>query len=337
MNIKENYSLKSLNTFGLKVDAKYFTTVASVDEIREAVLFAKKKNVPLLVLGGGSNILFKGNFSGLVVKNEIKGISVVKETGDAVFVRVSGGEIWDDFVSYCVDNGWGGVENLSLIPGSVGAGPIQNIGAYGVELKDSFVELDALFLKTGDVKTFLKSECEFGYRSSIFKKKLKGEVVITSLIFRVDKQPQLKTEYGAIENELAAIGDSNITVQDVRNAVIKIRRAKLPDPQELGNAGSFFKNPVITVEKFEKLKSSFPDIVSYKQNDNYKLAAGWLIDKCGWKGKRAGEAGVHVNQALVLVNYGNATGTDILNLAGKIQQSVFNKFGVELEREVNVV
>jgi UDP-N-acetylmuramate dehydrogenase len=338
MKIKEKYSLRSLNTFGLKVDAKYFTVVASHDEIKEACLFAKDKNIPFLVLGGGSNILFKDDFQGLTVKNELKGLSVIDETDDYVIVKVMGGEVWDDFVKYCTEKGWGGVENLSLIPGSVGAGPVQNIGAYGMELKDSFVELDAFFLKKGKIKTFLKEECDFGYRTSIFKKRLKGEVFIESVTFRLNKKPVLKTGYGAIEDELSAITDRKITVQDVREAVIKIRRSKLPDTADIGNAGSFFKNPVVSETVFSELRERYPEIVSFRQPDGrYKLAAGWLIDKCGWKGKRAGDAGVHSRQALVLVNYGNATGEDILNLARKIEQSVVERFGVKLEREVNVI
>ncbi len=338
MKIMENYSLKSLNTFGLKVDAKYFTVVASLDEIKQAGKFADKKAVSLMVLGGGSNVLFRDDFPGLIIRNNLKGISVIDETDDLVYVKVMGGEVWDDFVSFCVGNDWGGVENLSLIPGSVGAVPIQNIGAYGVELKDSFFELEAWFWKSGEVKVFSKNECEFGYRSSIFKKKLKGEVIITSVTIRLDKKPLLKTGYGAIENELAGINDRKRTVNDVRNAIINIRRSKLPDPVELGNAGSFFKNPVVSSTKLSKLKEEYPEIVSYQQRDgNCKLAAGWLIDKCGWKGKMVGDAGVHTDQALVLVNHGNATGNEILILAKEIQESVFVKFGVELEMEVNVV
>ncbi len=338
MKIMENYSLKSLNTFGLKVDAKYFTVVASLDEIKQAGKFADKKAVSLMVLGGGSNVLFKGDFPGLIVRNNLKGISVIDETDDFVFVKVMGGEVWDDFVSFCVGKGWGGIENLSLIPGNVGAVPIQNIGAYGVELKDTFFELKARFWKTDKMETFSKNECEFGYRSSIFKKKLKGEVIITSVTFRLDKKPILNTGYGAIENELEGIINREITVRDVRNVIINIRRSKLPDPVELGNAGSFFKNPVVSPTKLLELKIEYPEIVSYQQADSsYKLAAGWLIDKCGWKGKRAGDAGVHTEQALVLVNYGNATGNEILNLAKEIQQSVFDRFGVILETEVNVV
>ncbi len=338
MKIMENYSLKSLNTFGLKVDAKYFTVVASLDEIKQAGKFADKKAVSLMVLGGGSNVLFKGDFPGLIVRNNLKGISVIDETDDFVFVKVMGGEVWDDFVSFCVGKGWGGIENLSLIPGNVGAVPIQNIGAYGVELNDTFFELEAWFWEKSEMKIFSKNECEFGYRSSIFKKKLKGEVIITSVTFRLDKKPILNTGYGAIENELAMIKDREITIRDVRNIVIDIRRSKLPNHEVLGNAGSFFKNPVVSSAKLSELKTEYPEIVSYQQADgSYKLAAGWLIDKCGWKGKRAGDAGVHTEQALVLVNYGNATGNEILNLAKEIQQSVFDRFGVILETEVNVV
>ncbi len=338
MKIMENYSLKSLNTFGLKVDAKYFAVVASLDEIKQAGKFADKKAVSLMVLGGGSNVLFRGDFPGLIVRNNLKGISVIDETDDFVFVKVMGGEVWDDFVSFCVGNGWGGVENLSLIPGSVGAVPIQNIGAYGVELKDNFFELEAWFWKTSEMKIFSKNECEFEYRSSIFKKKLKGDVIITSVTFRLNKKPKFKTDYGAIKNELKNINNGKISVNNVRNAIINIRRSKLPDPADLGNAGSFFKNPVVSLVKLSELKTEYPEIVSYQQVDgNYKLAAGWLIDKCGWKGKRVGDSGVHTEQALVLVNYGNATGNEILNLAKEIQKSVFEKFGVILEKEVNVV
>ena len=338
MEIKENHNIKSLNTFCINVDAKYFVEVASIADIREICEFTTQKNIPFLILGGGSNILFTKNFDGIVVKVNLKGIEMVKEEEDYFFIKAFAGENWDEVVQYCVDRNLGGLENLSLIPGNVGTSPIQNIGAYGVEVKDHFHELEAIDWETSDIIKFKAEDCGFGYRNSIFKNELKGKVIITSVSFRLDKNPVLKTEYGNIKAELDVIKPKELSIKTVRDAVINIRRKKLPDPDEIGNAGSFFKNPVVTEKKYRELKIAFPGLVSFHQADgNYKVAAGWLIDQCGWKGKRVGNTGVHEKQALVLVNYGDATGENILELSEKIKLSVLEKFGIELEREVNIV
>ena len=338
MEIKEHYNIKQLNTFGIKVDAKYFTEVASVSEVKEAVEYSERLKLPVLILGGGSNLLFTKDFNGIVIKINLKGIAKLGEDDRQVYIKASAGENWDEFVNYCCDAGYYGLENLSLIPGNVGASPIQNIGAYGVEIKDHFHELEFYDFAKRGIRVFINSDCNFGYRNSIFKNELRQKGVVLSVTFKLDKIPAFKTEYGAIKEELDRMELVNLTAKDIRKAVIKIRRSKLPDPAETGNAGSFFKNPVVTIKKYNELLARFPKPVSYKQYDgSYKLAAGWLIDQCGWKGYREGDAGVHKNQALVLVNYGNATGKEIYNLSEKIKTSVFKKFGVELEREVNVI
>lgn len=338
MEIKEDYNIQPLNTFGINVDAKYFTEVASIPELKAAVEFADQKNLTILILGGGSNLLFTSDFDGLIIKINFRGIELIKEDSNFVYVKASAGENWDDFVNYCCEAGYDGLENLSLIPGNVGASPIQNIGAYGVELKDHFEELDFYDCATKEVNTIKKSACDFGYRSSIFKKNLKNNGVILTVTFKLNKIPIFKTEYGAIKEEFERMGVVNVTAKDIRNAVIQIRESKLPDPEEIGNAGSFFKNPVILKEKFNELKKQFNNLVSFEQDDGtYKLAAGWLIDQCGWKGFRKGDAGVHAKQALVIVNYGNAPGKEIIELANEIADSVFVKFGVKLEKEVNII
>jgi UDP-N-acetylmuramate dehydrogenase len=337
MNMINNHSLKPYNTFGINVDAKYFIEVASVAEIKEVIEYINIHKIPFLILGGGSNILFTSDFDGLVIKINLKGIDLVQEDDDHYFLKVQAGENWDDLVKYCVENNYAGLENLSLIPGCVGACPIQNIGAYGVEMKDHFQELEAFDLTDGSIRTMSKTDCRFGYRSSIFKNELKGKVIILSVTFRLDKLPVLRTGYGAITDELNKMEVKERSIQSIRNAVINIRRSKLPDPTEIGNAGSFFKNPTVSPVFRNKLLKSHPGMVSYSQsNGDYKLAAGWLIEQCGWKGKRIGDAGVHGKQALVLVNYGKATGKEILDLADEIKKSVFETFGVLLEREVNV-
>lgn len=338
MEIKTEYPLKTLNTFNIKVDAKYFMEVASPADIRQGVDFAKTQNIPLLVLGGGSNLLFTKNFDGLVMKVNVNGVKIVREDEDFVFVKVGAGEIWDDFVAYCVENNMAGLENLSLIPGNVGASPVQNIGAYGVEMKDLFESLEYFEFETGKTINFTNSECQFGYRNSIFKKKKKGKGLVLSVTFKLRKIPEFKTAYGAIREELTRLGVDKPTLKAMRNAVINIRNSKLPDPEEIGNAGSFFKNPTVPAEIHNLLAGEHPGLVSYPQAKNaYKLAAGWLIDQCGWKGYRKGDAGVHENQALVLVNYNNATGREIYELSQNIKESVMNTFHVELEREVNVI
>ena len=338
MEIKEHYNIQSLNTFGIRVDAKYFAEVASIEEIQQALSFAMKLKVPILILGGGSNLLFTEDFNGLILKINLKGISLLNEDDKHFYVKVFAGENWDDFVSYCCESGYDGLENLSLIPGNVGASPIQNIGAYGVELKDHFYELEFYNFNSQEVKIIQKAACEFGYRNSVFKNELKQKGVVLSVTFKLDKNSIFNTDYGAINDELDNMGVKNYTAMDIRKAVINIRRSKLPDPEEIGNAGSFFKNPVVTYEKYKELLEKFPNLVYFKQNDGtYKLAAGWLIDQCEWKSYRKGDAGIHAKQALVLVNYGDANGAQILSLAKEVSNSVFAKFGVELEKEVNVI
>ncbi|RLD60652.1 MAG: UDP-N-acetylenolpyruvoylglucosamine reductase [Bacteroidetes bacterium] len=337
MNLKRNYPLKNFNTFSINVDAEYFVEVASIEELTASVDFINSEKIPFLILGGGSNILFTQNFKGLVIKLNIHGIEVIDQDNNHVYIKSGAGENWDEFVQYCVDNKWGGLENLSLIPGNVGASPVQNIGAYGVEMKDHFYELEYFNIEKKEIRTFRFDDCNFGYRNSIFKNVLNGKGVVTSVTFKLDKTPEFKTSYGAISTKLDRMGVTDVTLKDLRQAVISIREIKLPDPDEIPNGGSFFKNPVIDTNQFQKIKAQFPEVVSYKQDEeNIKLAAGWLIDQCNWKGKRIGDAGIHKNQALVLVNYGNASGLDIYELSEKIKQSVFDKFGVVLEREINV-
>lgn len=338
MTVHENYSLKTLNTFGIDASARYYTQASSVAEFQEIISTATYKNTPKLILGGGSNLLFTKNFDGLVLKNNLKGISIVKETEDHYYVKAAAGEVWHQFVMYCVEHNFAGLENLSLIPGNVGASPMQNIGAYGVEIKDSFYELEALHIQDNTLHTFSNADCKFGYRESVFKRALKNQFIIVSVTFKLLKKPVFNTSYGAIEKELQVMGIQVPSIQSISKAVCNIRSSKLPNPAEIGNAGSFFKNPEISADKLNSLKTQFPELVSYDlPNGNAKLAAGWLIEQCGWKGKTIGDAGVHKLQALVLVNYKNATGAEILALSQQIMDSVQHKFGVELEREVNII
>lgn len=338
MNILENYSLKQLNTFGIDVLTKYFVELNSVREFQELLATESVKKFPRLILGGGSNILFTKNFTGIVLKNNIKAIELINEDEDHYYVKVGAGENWHQFVLYCVNHGYAGIENLSLIPGNVGAGPIQNIGAYGVELRDVFHQLEALHIESMQIEKFDNETCKFGYRESIFKHERKDKYVITSVTFRLNKVSKFNTNYGAIEKELEVMGVKELSISAISKAVCNIRSGKLPEPVKIGNAGSFFKNPVVFNSKFDLLKKDFPDIVGYKNSETEtKLAAGWLIEQCGWKGKTFGDAGVHKNQALVLVNYGNAKGSEIYELSEKILNSVKEKFGVELEREVNII
>jgi len=344
MKVLENISLKSFNTFGIEASCRYFVEVYSdrdfIDllEIIDSPGDNKLSSLPLLILGGGSNILLCEDFDGIVIKNNIKGIGVVRETDDHVFVKAGAGESWHEFVMHCIDKGYGGIENLSLIPGNVGASPMQNIGAYGVEIKDVFEELEAIHIKTGELKTFTNEVCKFGYRESIFKNKVKGEYFICNVTYRLNKKPKLNTTYGAIEKELVNMGVQDVTIKEISQAVINIRQSKLPDPAEIGNSGSFFKNPIISNELFEAVQQNHPEIVNYPVNGNKtKLAAGWLIEQAGWKGKTFGNYGVHKKQSLVLVNYGGAKGSDIYQLSEDIMHSVFDKFGIELEREVNIL
>ena len=346
MQIQENRSLKKYNTFGIDVCAKYFTEFNSESQLEEALEFNRQQttNNKLLTLGGGSNILFTKNFDGLVLKNEIKGIEVVNEDEEFIYVKAGAGENWHRFVLYCIENNFCGVENLSLIPGNIGASPMQNIGAYGVEIKDVFYCLEAYHLQEKKLVTFNLSDCAFGYRESVFKNKYLNQFIITSVTYKLNKQPTFNTSYGAIEQELEKMGITQLNVKAISDAVINIRNSKLPNPKEIGNAGSFFKNPEISSHRFKELKQVFPTIVGYQlPNNNVKLAAGWLIEQCGptngtsWKGFRNGDAGCHGKQALVLVNYGNAKGNEIYTLSTQIVDSVKEKFGVELEREVNII
>jgi len=337
MNLLENYSLKKLNTFGIDASAKYFLEVDSIPAIQSYLEDKKINAEPRLILGGGSNMLFTKNFDGIVVRNCIKGIELLKEDSEYYYVKAGAGESWHGFVMHCIGKNYAGVENLSLIPGSVGAAPIQNIGAYGVEQKEVFFELEAIDLKEKKSIKINKSDCQFGYRDSIFKREAKGKYIITSVTFRLLKKPKLNTSYGAIDQEMEKMGVKEVSIAAISQAVCNIRRSKLPNPEVLGNAGSFFKNPTISAEQFHAIKAKFPNVVAYPSDANFKLAAGWLIEQCGWKGKQVGNTGVHKDQALVLVNYGNANGAEVFELSGKIMESVKVKFGVELEREVVVV
>jgi len=332
----EQQSLRAFNTFGVEAKAQWFAAFDSAEALR-AIL---SERLPLaFILGGGSNLLLTRDVSGLVAKNEISGILVESETEDSVLVSAGGGVVWHPFVQWCVTRGYGGIENLSLIPGTVGAAPIQNIGAYGVEIKDVFEYLEALELATGKITIFRAADCRFGYRDSVFKQEFKGQYCILKVAFRLTKsQHQLQTTYGAIGETLAAMGVANPNIASVSDAVIHIRTSKLPDPAQLGNAGSFFKNPEIDAAQFSDLQQTFPNILHYPTGEGrQKIPAGWLIEQCGWKGKRFGDAGCYEKQALVLVNYGHATGQEILALAHTIIASVEAKFGISLTPEVNLI
>lgn len=338
MTISSNISLKPYNTFGISASAKYFTSVNSIEEIQELISTELYKTNSRLILGGGSNLLLTKDVNALVIKNNLKGIEVVKETPEYVFVKCAAGEVWHEFVMWCIANNYAGLENLSLIPGCTGASPMQNIGAYGVEIKDSFYELEAIHTITGERKIFTKNECEFGYRESVFKRKYKDQFIITSVIYQLNKKPIFHVEYGAIKQELDNMKVSELSIKAISQAVINIRSSKLPNPKDIGNAGSFFKNPEVTPATYERLKHEFPTLVAYPlENNNYKLAAGWLIEQSGLKGYRTGDAGVHKLQALVLVNYGNAKGKEIYDLSTHVLETVKQKFGVDLEREVNII
>jgi len=330
-----NQSLKQYNTFGIDVKAAYFARLTSVTQLA-GLLEENKKDI--FILGGGSNLLLTKKVNALVLKNEIKGIKVVRNFKKSVHVAVGGGENWHQFVLWTIKKGLGGIENLSLIPGTVGASPIQNIGAYGVELKSVFHKLEAVNLKSGKLEVFKKEDCNFGYRDSVFKRKLKGKYCITKVYFKLSKFPKVNTSYGAISKMLADSKIETPTIKDVSDAVIKIRSSKLPDPTKLGNSGSFFKNPEVSKTKFNKLKKKFPNIVFYNMpNGKIKIPAGWMIEQCGWKGKRIGNTGSHARQSLVLVNYGNAKGIEVKRLAYKIIDSVNLKFGILLTPEVNIL
>ncbi|WP_127138469.1 UDP-N-acetylmuramate dehydrogenase [Flagellimonas oceanensis] len=337
MNIQENISLKNYNTFGIDVKAKFFVEITGLVQLQKALeLKAYPKK---FIISGGSNMLLTKDIDALVMHIQLKGITVVEEDEDSVEVKVMAGENWHDLVMWSLEQGYGGLENLSLIPGNVGTAPIQNIGAYGVELKDLFVSCAAMDVKTGELEGFDNEACEFGYRDSIFKNKAKGKYIITSVVLKLTKKNHvLHTGYGSIENELKNRGIVHPTIQDISDAVIAIRRSKLPDPEEIGNSGSFFKNPIISKKAFDKFIKRNPNAPFYEVDENqYKIPAGWLIEQCGFKGKRFGDAGVHEKQALVLVNHGNASGKEILDVAQKIQEEVQKKFKIKIRPEVNII
>jgi UDP-N-acetylmuramate dehydrogenase len=338
MKFERDFSLKPYNTFGIDVKARIFVRFDSVQELQDLLQRPEVRDEPKLVLGGGSNVLFTKDYDGVVLLNGIKGMEIVREDADYAYVQAGGGESWHDLVLFCLEHNLGGIENMSLIPGTVGAAPLQNIGAYGVELKDVFEQLEAVHLPSGEVHTFDHAACEFGYRESVFKHRLKGQYIVTTILLRLRKQHTLNTTYGAIQTTLQEMQVQQPTIQDVSAAVCHIRRSKLPDPAQIGNAGSFFKNPEIPLLLFDVLKEKHPDMPAYPVSESsVKVPAGWLIEQCGWKGKTLDNYGVHKNQALVLVNYGGATGDKLLQLAHDIIQSVQEKFGITLQPEVNIL
>jgi len=321
MYVQRNQSLKKLNTFGIDIKAKYFFKADDIDDLKNILLSPAFKKMPKLILGGGSNVLFTKDFDGLVLKNNFKGMRFIREDEQFVWVEIQGGEEWHDFVLFCLEHNWAGAENLSLIPGSVGAAPMQNIGAYGIEIESIFDHLLAIHLETGQLRSFTKEECQFAYRSSIFKTSLKGQYFILNVTFKLNKQPNFKVSYGAIQKVLAERSyENNLNIQKVSEVICDIRKSKLPDPKVLGNSGSFFKNPIIEKKLFENIQSQYEQAPSYPAGDGFvKVPAAWLIEQCGWKGKKIGQTGTYKNHALVLVNHGGATGQEIFDLAQKIQ------------------
>ena len=336
-NILHKYSLKNYNTFGIAAKAKYFASFSSEAELTALLKNNICKTEPLFILGGGSNILLTQDFKGIVLANNIKGIDVISEDEESTSIAVGAGEVWHDFVLWSINQNLSGIENLALIPGLVGASPMQNIGAYGTEVKDVITKVSYIEIETGLQKEITTSECNFGYRNSIFKEELRGKVVITKAVYKLSKTPLNNIKYGAITEELKRL-KKQPSPASIAQAVINIRSSKLPDPKVLGNSGSFFKNPIIETSQFEEMKKEFPEMVGYTISESKtKIAAGWLIDNAGLKGYRKADAGVHKNQALVLVNYGNATGTEIINLAKEVQQKVKEKYGISIEPEVNIL
>ena len=338
MNIIENYPLLKLNTFGVDVKAKYFTSINTINELIELTKTNVFKDLELLILGGGSNILFTKDFDGLVILNNIKGKEIIDQNQQSIFLKIGAGENWHELVMYCVENGWGGIENLSLIPGNTGTAPMQNIGAYGVEIKETFIELEALEISSGKIVKFNNSDCEFGYRESVFKNKMKNQYIILNITLELKKNPVLNINYGDVKAILESQNIKNPAIKEVSNAIISIRQSKLPDPKKIGNSGSFFKNPIVSLNQLELIKKKYPNVVNYEINENeFKIAAGWLIERAGWKGKKFNNYGIHEKQALVLVNYGLANGMEIFELSEKIILDIKDKFGITLEREVNII
>jgi UDP-N-acetylmuramate dehydrogenase len=338
MQIHSNFSLRHLNTFGLESEARYFVEARTIEELTEILLDPVWQQTPKFILGGGSNVLFTRNVDALVIHPVIKGIEKIREDEEHVWLKVGGGEVWHDFVMYCVENNYGGIENLSLIPGTVGAAPMQNIGAYGVEIKDVIESVEGVSIQNGQKRTFSKEECQFGYRESVFKRAFKDQYVITGATFILTKKPILNEGYGDVKKTLEEMNVASPTIRDVSSAIIQIRQSKLPDPARIGNAGSFFKNPEILSEQYAELKETFAEMPGYVvSSEKVKVPAGWLIEQAGWKGYRRGMIGVHERQALVLVNYGGGNGNDIKALAAEIQESVLTKFGIALNAEVNFI
>ncbi|MFV8347328.1 UDP-N-acetylmuramate dehydrogenase [Flavobacterium sp. ZB4P13] len=337
MEIAPNFSLKKHNTFGIEAKAKQFVAVHSVHDLK--TILQENKAQKKFILGGGSNMLLTKDIDALVIHIDLKGKKIIEENDDFVWVESQAGESWHEFVLWTINQNFGGLENMSLIPGNVGTTPVQNIGAYGTEIKDTFVSCEAMTIESQEMKTFTKEECHFGYRESVFKNEVKNQYIITSVVFKLTKtNHKINTSYGDISSELAKNNISNPTLKDVSNAVIAIRQSKLPDPKELGNSGSFFKNPILLKSDFEKIHQQFPEMKYFDISETeVKVPAGWLIEQAGFKGKRFGDAGIHKNQALVLVNYGNATGQEILNVSKDIQETIFKTFGIHIEAEVNVI
>lgn len=337
MRFLEHYPLSARNTFHIEARARFYAEPASEAELKALLNSVTARNLPLMVLGGGSNIVFAGDYGGLVLHPALRGIRCTSADADHYEIEAGGGEPWHGFVMHCLTQQWFGLENLSLIPGTVGAAPIQNIGAYGVEITDYLQSLTAMDIATGTLREFSHAECRFGYRESVFKQALKGRYIITRVRFRLRRRPAVKTAYGDIQRELAERGISGEpTPRQLSDAIIAIRQRKLPDPAVVGNAGSFFKNPVVSIEQAERLRQAYPELVAYAQADGVKLAAGWLIEQAGWKGRRIGAVGAYERQALVLVNHGGATGADVMRVAAAIQAAVRERFGVELEIEPQV-
>jgi UDP-N-acetylmuramate dehydrogenase len=337
MLVRENVDLHHLNTFHVIARCRWFAEVTSVDDLAGVLAWMHGRNLPFMLLGQGSNILFREDYPGLVIELCMKGIRQVEQTDDSVLVEAMAGEIWHPFVQHCLREGWYGLENLSLIPGTVGAAPVQNIGAYGVELKDVLHALQAVEIATGETVTFTNNDCDFSYRNSVFKGELRDQFIITSVTFRLSKVPRINLSYPALQDALRLTPAHEVTPQLVSDRVCEIRRSKLPDPDRLGNAGSFFWNPRISHQRFDKLKSRFPDMPGYAEGDNVKVPAAWLIEQAGWKGHREGDVGVHDRHALVLVNHGEATGAELVALSERIQDSVREQFGIELWPEVRIV
>lgn len=336
--ILQNFPLKELNTFGLDCVARFYVQIFDKQGLIDVLQDEEFADVPKLIVGGGSNILLRKDYPGIVLHLAIEGKEIVREDDDHTWIKVGAGENWHEFVLFCLDKGWGGIENLSLIPGTVGAAPMQNIGAYGVEIQEVFDSLEAIDRETGEVKVFTHNECRFGYRQSTFKKENRDKYVIVNVILRLNKHTKINTSYGAIKDTLIRNGIQEPSIKDVSNAVVEIRQSKLPDPRLIGNAGSFFKNPVIEPDQFQVLQKTFDGMPSYAQDDGrYKIPAAWLIEQCGWKGTRRGEIGVHDKQALVLVNHGGGNGDDLVTLAYDIQASVKTKFNIQLDPEVNII